>query len=224
MPKVKPKRKNPSIDMTAMVDVAFLLLTFFILTTKFKAQDKVVVDTPTSISEIKIPTTDLFTITVDKDGLVVVGVSQETRQGMLEKIAENYGLSISPAGINFFVNTPSFGVPLAELTLWLNDPDPDKMKDYPYKGIPIDTRRGKTNELKEWINAARRTNQSLRFAIKGDRETIYEKMADVIATLQDVNINRFNLITGLEADPNGPKPEVAEAPEAEGAPKDPATP
>lgn len=219
MPRVKPKRKNPSIDMTAMVDVAFLLLTFFILTTKFKAQDRVIVDTPTSISEVKIPATNLFTITVDKDGLTAIGVSQETRQGMLEKIAENYSLDISPAGMIFFINTPSFAVPMAEIPTWLNEPNPEKMKDYPYHGIPIDTRRGKTNELKEWINAARRTNQQLRFAIKGDRETLYEKMDKVIYTLQDVNINRFNLITGLESDPNGPKKEVAEAPEGEAAPK-----
>lgn len=205
MPKVKPKRKNPSIDMTAMVDVAFLLLTFFILTTKFKAEDKVVVDTPTSISTMKIPAVNLFTITVDKEGMAVVGVSQETRAGMLEKIEENYSLSISPAGKTFFFNTPSFGVPIAELPAWLNEPNVEKMKDYPYKGIPVDTRRGHTNELKEWINAARRTNQQLRFAIKGDRDASYEKMDKVIFTLQDVKINRFNLITGLEADPNGPK-------------------
>jgi biopolymer transport protein ExbD len=217
MPKVKPKRKNPSIDMTAMVDVAFLLLTFFILTTKFRAEDRVVVDTPTSISEIKIPTTDLFTITVDKSGLVAIGVSQETRTGMLEKIAENYGMTISPAGMNFFNNTPSFAVPMAELPVWLNKPSQDEMKEYPYKGIPIDVRRGQVNELKEWINAARRTNQALRFAIKGDRDVVYEKMDEVILTLQELNINRFNLITGLEADPNGPK-KVAEAPSAE-APK-----
>lgn len=88
------------------------------------------------------------------------------------------------------------------------------MKDYPYRGIPIDKRRGHTNELKEWINAARRTNQDLRFAIKGDRETSYEKMDEVIFTLQDVKINRFNLITGLEADPNGPKA-AAEGPKTE---------
>jgi len=214
MPRVKPKRKNPSIDMTAMVDVAFLLLTFFILTTKFKAQDKVIVDTPTSISTTKIPATNLFTITVDKDGLVAIGVSQESRQGMLEKVAENFSLNISDAGKVFFINTPSFGVPIAEIPAWLNEPNPEKMKDYPYRGIPIDKRRGHTNELKEWINAARRTNQDLRFAIKGDRETSYEKMDEVIFTLQDVKINRFNLITGLEADPNGPKAE-AEAPSAE---------
>ena len=205
MPKVKPKRKNPSIDMTAMVDVAFLLLTFFILTTKFKAQDRVIVDTPTSISTTKIPATDLFTITVDKEGLVVIGVSQETRQGMLEKIAENYSLNITPAGMIFFINTPSFGVPIAELPTWLNESNPEKMKDFPYRGIPIDKRRGHTNELKEWINAARRTNQKLRFAIKGDRDAAFTTMDDVIFTLQDVKINRFNLITGLEADPNGPK-------------------
>jgi biopolymer transport protein ExbD len=214
MPKVKPKRKNPSIDMTAMVDVAFLLLTFFILTTKFKAQDKVVVDTPTSISDIKISPTNLFTITVDKTGLVVVGVSQETRQGMLEKMDENFGLNISPAGMVYFINTPSFGVPLSEMPAWLNNPDVEKMKDFEFKGIPIDTRRGKTNELKEWINAARRTNQSLRFAIKGDRDANYENIEEVISTLQDVRINRFNLITGLEADPNGPKAS-AEKPEGE---------
>lgn len=214
MPKVKPKRKNPSIDMTAMVDVAFLLLTFFILTTKFRAEDRIVVDTPSSVSEIKIPATDLFTITVDKTGLVAIGVSQETRQGMLEKIAENYSITITKEGMNFFVNTPSFAVPLAEIGTWLGQPNQDKMKEYPYKGIPTDTRRGQVNELKEWINAARRTNQGLRFAIKGDRDVLYEKMDKVIETLQDVNINRFNLITGLEADPNGPKKAEATSGEA----------
>lgn len=216
MPKVKPKRKNPSIDMTAMVDVAFLLLTFFILTTKFKAQDKVVVDTPTSIAETKISPTNLFTITVDKTGMVVVGVSQETRQGMLEKMDENFGLNISPAGMVYFINTPSFGVPLSEMPAWLNNPDIEKMKDYPYHGIPINTARGKTNELKEWINAARRTNQGLRFAIKGDRDANYENIEKVISTLQDVRINRFNLITGLEADPNGPKASVEKPEEKAG--------
>lgn len=219
MPKVKPKRKNPSIDMTAMVDVAFLLLTFFIMTTKFKAEDKVVVDTPTSISTISLENRDLFTITVDKNGMVVLGVSQETRQGMLEKMIEIYGLKVSEEGMKFFINTPSFGVPLAEFSSWLGQPDQDAMKDFPYKGIPVDTKRGGVNELKEWINAARRTNPNLRFALKGDRESEFGKVDLVIATLQDARINRFNLITGLEADPNGPKKEEAEAPEAEGAGK-----
>jgi biopolymer transport protein ExbD len=220
MPKVKPKRKNPSIDMTAMVDVAFLLLTFFILTTKFKADEKVMVDTPSSISPIKVPQSNLFTITVSRDGLVAIGATQETRLGMLENIAESYGLSISDQGKAFFSNTPSFSMPIAELPTWLNNPDLNKMKDYPAKGIPIDKRRGHANELKEWINAARRANMGgLRFAIKGDRDVSYEKIGDVIFTLQDANINKFNLITGLEADPNGPKP-AAEAGGVTEAPKE----
>jgi len=215
MPKVKPKRKNPSIDMTAMVDVAFLLLTFFILTTKFKAEEKVMVDTPSSISPIKVPQSDLFTRTVSKEGLVAIGATQETRLGMLENIAESYSLQISEQGKAFFHNTPSFSMPIAELPKWLNEPDVNKMKDYPVKGIPVDTRRGHVNELKEWINAARRTNPgALRFAIKGDRDAAYDKIGDIISTLQDANINKFNLITGLEADPNGPKPAAEASAEA----------
>ena len=42
MPKVKVPRKSTNIDMTAMCDVSFLLLTFFMLTTKFKADEPVV--------------------------------------------------------------------------------------------------------------------------------------------------------------------------------------
>jgi biopolymer transport protein ExbD len=213
MPKIKPKRKNPSIDMTAMVDVAFLLLTFFILTTKFRAEDRVIVDTPSSFSTDTLPTSNLFMITVDPKGMVAIGVSGETRQGMLEKIAENYNLNIPPSGYKFFTNIPSFAVPMAELPTWLSMSE-DDMKNYPYRGIPVDTRRGQVNELKEWINAARRTNIDLRFAIKGDREAIYEKVDNVMATLQDLNINRFNLITGLEKDPNGPQG-GAEAPSGE---------
>lgn len=70
MPKHKPKRSAPSIDMTAMCDVAFLLLTFFMLTAKAKPQETVIVDTPTSISETKLPDAGTLTILVDKTGKV----------------------------------------------------------------------------------------------------------------------------------------------------------
>ncbi len=68
MPKVKIPRKSTLIDMTAMCDVAFLLLTFFMLTTQFKSDESVIVDTPSSISEIKLPDTDILNITVTADG------------------------------------------------------------------------------------------------------------------------------------------------------------
>ena len=59
--KRKPKKRvSIRIDMTPLVDVAFLLLTFFMLTTQFKSDASVIVDTPSSISEIKLPVPKLF--------------------------------------------------------------------------------------------------------------------------------------------------------------------
>ncbi|MEM0997871.1 MAG: biopolymer transporter ExbD [Bacteroidota bacterium] len=211
MPKVKPKRKIPSIDMTAMVDVGFLLLTFFILTTKFRADEPVTVDTPSSVSTIKLPVKDLFQITVAEDGRILVGAGdQNTRLGMLDKMEQSFNFTASPAGKQFFMNNVSFGVPLQEMPQWLNQPSMEQMKGYPHRGIPVDIGRGKLNELKEWVNAARRSNARLRFAIKGDRETSYEVMEKVIFTLQDANINKFNLVTNMEADPNASEAEGGE--------------
>ena len=74
MSKVKVPRKSTSVDMTAMTDVAFLLLTFFMLATKFKPDEPVIVDTPSSISEIKLPESDIMLLTIDKDGRVFFGI------------------------------------------------------------------------------------------------------------------------------------------------------
>jgi biopolymer transport protein ExbD len=213
MPKVKPKRKVPSIDMTAMVDVGFLLLTFFILTTKFRADEPVVVDTPSSVATVELPLLDLIIITVADDGRIFFGAGdQNTRLGMLEKMEQNFNFKASPLGRQFFMNSTTFGVPLDQMNAWLNMESMDDMKKAEQTGIPIDIGRGKVNELKEWINSARRSNARLRFAIKGDREVTYDNMEKVIFTLQDANINKFNLVTNLEADPNATQAEGSDSP------------
>ena len=74
MSKVKIPRKSTLVDMTAMCDVAFLLLTFFMLTSNFTKKEPVVVNTPSSISEIKIPETDILMILVDSKGKIFVGI------------------------------------------------------------------------------------------------------------------------------------------------------
>ena len=77
------------MDMTAMCDVAFLLLTFFILTAQFKAQDAATIETPSSISAIKVPDKDIMIISIGKDGKVYFGVdNQQTRLAMLENITQ----------------------------------------------------------------------------------------------------------------------------------------
>ena len=67
MGKAKIKRKSTFIDMTAMSDVTVLLLTFFMLTSTFIKKEPVQVMTPASVSDIKIPETDILQILVEND-------------------------------------------------------------------------------------------------------------------------------------------------------------
>lgn len=202
MPKVKPKRHVPSIDMTAMVDVAFLLLTFFILTTKFKPDEAVVVDPPFSTSTTILPPTDMMVLTIDSDGKCFVGFGDiYTREKVLNKIIEDYNFEVSEEGKRYFMLQSSVGVPFAEIGPWLNGPKAE-LKEFEQKGIPYPyIEDAEENELKRWILYGREANLKTRFAIKGDSDTPYSAIQDVISTLQDWNINKFNLITNLEAAP-----------------------
>jgi biopolymer transport protein ExbD len=195
MPKVKIPRKSTSIDMTAMTDVAFLLLTFFMLATKFKPDEPVMVDTPSSVSEIKLPDTDIMLITIDKDNRVFFAIDgQQTRTQLLDKMSGIYKLQFSPEEKKEFSNMSSFGVPVAELKTLLNMKAEERLK-YKQAGIPCDSLK---NELADWIWQARLTNNNVRVAIKGDQQTNYPVVKEVIATLQDKKVNRFNFITSME--------------------------
>ena len=69
----KMKRRGPTLDMTAMVDVAFLLLTFFMLTAQFSKPDPVPIVLPSSNTQIKLPPSNILMITVAEDGEVYIG-------------------------------------------------------------------------------------------------------------------------------------------------------
>jgi biopolymer transport protein ExbD len=77
MPKFKPNRQAVRIDMTPLVDVAFLLLTFFMLTTQFKATEEVTIILPSSHSEYKLPESDVMTVNVAEDGRIFLGVDSQ---------------------------------------------------------------------------------------------------------------------------------------------------
>jgi biopolymer transport protein ExbD len=200
MPKVKIPRKSTLIDMTAMCDVAFLLLTFFMLTTQFKSDDSVIVDTPSSISEIKLPDTDILNITISVDGKVFFNIDNNNfaRERLLQRMSEKYsGLQFTDEEIKAFVLSGNVGVPLNQLKDYLASDDPEKKNDQ--SGIPIDSTN---NELGDWIMQGRLSNPNVRITVKGDQYCPWPVVKKVMNTLQDKNVNKFNLITDLEADPN----------------------
>lgn len=200
MSKVKIPRKSTWVDMTAMCDVAFLLLTFFMLTSNFTKKEPVLVATPPSISEIKIPETNVMTMLIDKDGKIYFGIDgQEKRKQLLQMLGESYKVSFTPEQIRTYSLLDLVGNPIESMNSFL-DLKPE-YRDMPQNnmGIPADSLN---NQLSEWVKAARIVNPDLRIAIKADEDTPYPIVRKVMKTLQALDENRYNLITRLEAEPS----------------------
>ncbi|WP_262922047.1 ExbD/TolR family protein [Hymenobacter cellulosivorans] len=203
MPKVKPHRTSPSLDMTPMVDLAFLLVTFFMLTTKFAPEEAVVVDTPSSTSEIRLPESHVITISVDKDKRVFFGMDDaKPKLDLLTRVGAKYGVSFTAAQAKTFSNLSSFGVPVQQLPDFLSR-DNEQRKALRQPGIPADSLN---NQFIDWVVEAQAASRKefgkpAYIAIKGDGNADVPTVKKVIQLLQDKNINRFNLITDLESKP-----------------------
>ncbi len=196
MSKVKVPRKSTYVDMTAMTDVAFLLLTFFMLATKFKPDEPVLVDTPSSISEIKLPESDIMLITIGKEGQVFFGVDgQPVRAKALVEMGKIYNINFTEQEIKEFSLVAQFGVPIGSLKQFLAVKGEARTKIV-QPGIPSDSAK---NELSDWIWQTRLANNKVRVAVKGDKDTNYPIVKQVIATLQERKVNRFNFITSMES-------------------------
>ncbi|WP_394994709.1 biopolymer transporter ExbD [Emticicia sp.] len=200
MPVIKPKRKGPVMDMTAMCDVAFLLLSFFIMTTQFKGQESVTIDTPSSISQTKIPDRDVATISIDPDGKYYFGVTNPKDRGQLfQRMAAKYGVAVNNGDLKSFEKLSDFGISIAGLKQYLNL-SPEDQLNVKMAGIPNDSTK---SELGDWVTTyLKEVNPSAKLAIRGDATTRYPAIKQVLNELGKRDINKFQLITGVEGNPN----------------------
>ena len=195
---VKMKKKSTSTDMTAMCDVAFLLLTFFILTATAKVPEVMPVDTPASTVQTKLPEKDLATLTVGQGKVFFDIKGKDVRLRTLELMAQKYNVTFSEDDQNKFAIMESFGVPVQSLKQIL-DMKPADRKNVQQPGIPKDSL---DNQLADWIQNARIANielhdKELELAIKGDAKEEYPVIRKVMDILQAQKINTFSLVTGL---------------------------
>lgn len=192
------KKKSTSTDMTAMCDVAFLLLTFFILTATAKVPEVMPVDTPQSTVQTKLPEKDLATLTVGNGKVFFDVKGKDVRVRTLELMGQKYGLTFSEDDQNKFAIMESFGVPVQNLKQIL-DMHPSERRNVKQPGIPKDSL---DNQLADWVQNARIANielhdKELELAIKGDAKEEYPVIKKVMDILQDQKINSFSLVTGL---------------------------
>lgn len=206
MSKIKMPKSSPNLDMTPMVDLAFLLVTFFMLTAQFRPEEAVAVDTPASMSQSPIPMTNMMTIVVDTSGKVFWDFTDKgVRIAVLEELGKRVNFTPSEEEKVKFVNAGPIGVPIQNLKELLALETGADRKAYMagHHGIPMDSTN---NQLRDWIMITRNVfwndaGHNPVVALKADGNTNYSRVAEVIRTFQSpgIQISKFKMITDLEA-------------------------
>ena len=196
MSKVKVARKSTRIDMTAMSDVTVLLLTFFMLTSTFVKKEPVQVTTPGSVSEIKIPETNVLSILIDPKGKVFMSMDKQADMvNTLDSVGSHYGVTFTEQEKKKFKIAQTFGIPIKSMKAYLALKGEEQDKVLGNYGIPTDSL---DNQFKVWIQKAKAVNPAFRIAIKADQKTPYKVIKNVMNSLLDLRENRYNLITSLK--------------------------
>lgn len=197
MARVKPKRHPVVVDMTAMCDVAWLLLTFFILTTQFKKPDVEAIKPPSSISEKLLPDASLMTINATPDGkfyFMPVENGSERIQ-LLDNMGKKYNMSFTDQEKAAFAKVQAVGVPMSQLKSFLGLKEEERKTYISPSGIPMDSTK---KELIDWVQQSLAVNPDYKLAIKGDVQTKYPKVKDLFEGLRDIDFLKFWLITNQE--------------------------
>lgn len=200
MARVKPKRHGVVTDMTAMCDVTFLLLTFFIMTTQFKKPDVEQIKAPSSISEKLLPDASLMTIDATKDGKFYFQPveNKSERLQLLDNMSKKYGLTFTDAEKASFQRVEAVGVPMTQLKGFLDMKEDEQKTFKSPTGIPMDSAN---KQLVDWVQQSLAVNPDYKLAIKGDINTKYPKVKSLFEGLRDIDFLKFWLITDQESKP-----------------------
>jgi biopolymer transport protein ExbD len=208
MPSVKIPKKSTATDMTPFVDVAFLILSFFMLATKFKPPAPIEIATPKSVSSDKLKEQDAMLIEFDSTGRVffTMQVKNETTDNglkteLIREVNSNRNLGLTDREMQNFRNYATVGSPFNQIKSVLSLPkeDRDKIKQ---PGIPVDSTN---NELVTWIAAAKIAFQGrpVFYMLKGDNNATYPTFKGVIEALRKNDQFKYQLITDPKAAPPG---------------------
>jgi biopolymer transport protein ExbD len=222
MPKLKMPKSSPSIDMTPMVDLAFLLVTFFMLSASFRNPEPFEVSLPSSLTDKDLPK-NAIVVTVDKAGKIYFNVSNaEAKTELLDSMASYYKIDFSDKEKEKFKMMSSFSCPINQLKDYINADDESRKKDFP-EGIPSDTTVNASNELRYWIQygeaAARNAGKTsyieakkknpevkiedfkLKLVLRVDGDAEYSKAKKVIDVFRDLKLNNLYFVTSMEVAP-----------------------
>ena len=206
MPKVKVPRKSTNIDMTAMCDVAFLLLSFFILATKTKPPEVLTVEPPSSVSTRIAPEKDVVLISIDPSGKAYFSVSDKNKAektAIIDAVDKSRNLGLTPAQKAAFVKDNSFiGVPFSQLGAFLSTP-PENLKNIKMEGVPVTD--STNNQLIDWMAAAKSAfeGKKMELLVKGDNSSKYPSFQGVITAFKKNDLMKFQMVTNPEGVPPG---------------------
>lgn len=205
MPSVKLPRKSTDTDMTPFVDVAFLILSFFMLATKFKPPDPVPITTPGSVLAEQLPEKNAVMILMDSSDRVFFTVLSQKELSKYDDVINNINsarsVGLSQAEIRNYRTTYAVGVPFGNLKQYLSLSQDDQAK-FPQRGIPV--LDSANNELVWWISAAKKAfaGEKLLYLIKGDEGAKYPTFEAVVSALKRNDEFKYQLVTSLSDVPS----------------------
>jgi len=201
MPSVKLPRKSTDTDMTPFVDIAFLILSFFMLATKFKPPEPVPITTPGSVLSQKMPADNAVLISIDSSNRVFFTVLSEKDPGIFDQVIQGLNISknlnLTKEEMANFRKTYMVAVPFGGLKQLLNTPIGDQ-KNLRQPGIPV--MDSANNELVWWILESKKAfaGKELKFLIKGDGQSKYPTFEAVVSALKRNEEFKYSLVTALE--------------------------